>query len=782
MDNAENDLLISAYLDGELNAEERAHVEQLLASSAEARQLVDELRALRASLQELPQHTLELEFAQRVLVRAEREMAASQVEAPIEVSPAADESIGGDQSLAKIQPAGSVARTLQPAASQMRRILSNRRGLGWSCAAIAVALVVMVTSRHPAEPNKPATPQAGGDQVAMGPSPAASSSSNRAAPVDVAPINQPPAGQPGAGDIASDQPALRQPQPSAEANSHEYSRLNSSSIAENKPAKVDDVKDLDMTTPNSPTAGAVRSLGVNPIGSKSEVAGNGRLSDLSDDFLVVEVEISPAAAQRGDFVQTLAKHNIALEDSPLATEFAADRLKRDQAQGEQKDNASVDELRGIVTKSREQSEAEKALVDRFAEGQANSVRSYNFAKSPAPNEHFDFYYVQASPEQIKGAVADLRGTPQAFPSVTYSAAQPVVENEVLESLGQRNRQLSREKAAESIVADSGTVDGSPVDAPAAVNRRGTAARGGRGGGQRYGISGQADEARSNPGGGGFGGGMGGAGAQNSFGGGGFGGNAAQPAPAQNLSASESSKEAELKKWNEAADAKLPERDKIDFDANQQSAARKPAALPNEAAQSAGAVTPLQTDGVQRGRAQRLALPELGRRLAAGAESATPKFNDQTDAKPAQQNNDGGGKQAQAGAKDGLELYLKPSKELPLSEVQQPQPPVAAVPTSGEKQADARGADADLSKRRDQGLQFNYSNANGAVQTVPLKGTAAASSSPATVVAGRATEGITASAGPRRALFVLRVLDAPPPAAAIPAAAEPSAGKPAGGNP
>src|SRR5436190_22340599 len=79
MDNADNDLLISAYLDGELSADARAYVEQLLASSAEARQLVDELRALRVSLQELPQHALELEFAQRVLNRAERELNAERI-------------------------------------------------------------------------------------------------------------------------------------------------------------------------------------------------------------------------------------------------------------------------------------------------------------------------------------------------------------------------------------------------------------------------------------------------------------------------------------------------------------------------------------------------------------------------------------------------------------------------------------------------------------------------------------------------------------------------------
>ncbi len=37
--------LFSAYVDGELTAEEQARVEQILAASPEARQLLEELRA-----------------------------------------------------------------------------------------------------------------------------------------------------------------------------------------------------------------------------------------------------------------------------------------------------------------------------------------------------------------------------------------------------------------------------------------------------------------------------------------------------------------------------------------------------------------------------------------------------------------------------------------------------------------------------------------------------------------------------------------------------------------
>src|SRR5947209_391320 len=74
MDNLHNDERISAYLDGELSADEQVGFEERLAESAELRQLVEELRALRGSLDLLPRHRLEADFPDHVLRRAEREM------------------------------------------------------------------------------------------------------------------------------------------------------------------------------------------------------------------------------------------------------------------------------------------------------------------------------------------------------------------------------------------------------------------------------------------------------------------------------------------------------------------------------------------------------------------------------------------------------------------------------------------------------------------------------------------------------------------------------------
>ena len=66
--------LLSAYLDGELTADEQAETARLLASSPAARQLLDELRAVSATLQSLPRQKLGEDLSQQVLCIAERRM------------------------------------------------------------------------------------------------------------------------------------------------------------------------------------------------------------------------------------------------------------------------------------------------------------------------------------------------------------------------------------------------------------------------------------------------------------------------------------------------------------------------------------------------------------------------------------------------------------------------------------------------------------------------------------------------------------------------------------
>src|SRR5262249_51901410 len=134
MDNLDNDLLISAYLDGEVTAEERSRVEQLLATSAEARQLVEELRALRESLKALPKHSLGAGFAQQVMARAQQE------------------SQGGQPAASEVSNASVAEAKELPQRAQFARPFGGRRGMTWSLIAAAAAVIIVVASRN--QPNQ----------------------------------------------------------------------------------------------------------------------------------------------------------------------------------------------------------------------------------------------------------------------------------------------------------------------------------------------------------------------------------------------------------------------------------------------------------------------------------------------------------------------------------------------------------------------------------------------------------------------------------------------------
>jgi hypothetical protein len=104
-----SDEMISAYLDGELSSDERQAVERALQQDAACQQLYDQLRALRESLQGLPRHELDAEFAARVLRR-----------------------------IGEIHP----DHAPQPARASGPRGI--RRGLAWAAVAIAAGVAVML--------------------------------------------------------------------------------------------------------------------------------------------------------------------------------------------------------------------------------------------------------------------------------------------------------------------------------------------------------------------------------------------------------------------------------------------------------------------------------------------------------------------------------------------------------------------------------------------------------------------------------------------------------------
>ena len=81
-----SDELISAYLDNELDGQLRARLEKRLETDDQWRRILEELRAIRGSIQLLPRYQLAPDFSRRVLRSAEREMLSQSAEEELAVS------------------------------------------------------------------------------------------------------------------------------------------------------------------------------------------------------------------------------------------------------------------------------------------------------------------------------------------------------------------------------------------------------------------------------------------------------------------------------------------------------------------------------------------------------------------------------------------------------------------------------------------------------------------------------------------------------------------------
>lgn len=150
---------ISAYLDGELSADERAEMDELLKTSSSHQQVLAELTSIRESLQALPHYTLGNDFADRVTAAAQeagrdarpnRQPAAAEtgrrnwllrVVGGIAVLAASVAIVvyainSGNDNIAKVQPEGTGGETVkqpivekpiikEPAVSEFVRALSS---------------------------------------------------------------------------------------------------------------------------------------------------------------------------------------------------------------------------------------------------------------------------------------------------------------------------------------------------------------------------------------------------------------------------------------------------------------------------------------------------------------------------------------------------------------------------------------------------------------------------------------------------------------------------------
>jgi hypothetical protein len=412
MNNSENEILISAYLDDELTADERARVEQLLATNTEARQLLDEMRAIRSKLQELPQHRLEMDFAQTVLQKAQHQNAASQ---PTDISASIPHSPF---------PTPHSDSPLAPHHSLFRK-----RGLAWSLAAIAAAVLITITTkrsdqnrqlaqraeppivRAPANAEQEITTRSklASEQGEMKPLAEAAHSASAWSQIP-APQPSVAARKESANERLADTPA---PTTNNIANNKDTDNLHFSLQGERRDGTTSDkeLPDAQQSTPlatddrslfKSDTSREAKSFSApGTVGGKLQIPSQAITSNESptnspaagsaiqlkdanapqstageaEPILMVHADISSEAARQGAFDQLLSQNNIAL--------------------------------------SSEKQKVEPQEYRRF--------RGTTQLGIPSPSQQsLDVIYVEAAPAQIQNALTGLRKSPSQFSSITVT--------------------------------------------------------------------------------------------------------------------------------------------------------------------------------------------------------------------------------------------------------------------------------------------------------------------------------------------------------------------------
>jgi hypothetical protein len=380
MNDESNDILISAYLDGELSPDERAKVDALLAESADARQTLEELKAIRASLQNLPRYRLGPNFAQSVLERAEEQLPAASV-----------------QQLTKVESAPIPSRSV-PAS-----VFRSWRGYAWSAIAIAAAVMILVATRSP---NGPAE-----KEVARGPEAAeapANELARKKVPEGVVAENQPMKEQ-----LAEEsRPAMRL----RAADSDRPSATDAAGMAAETRGGVGGggaagapvFPPAPATPPAEKIAGDQIDFGAHMEGQKNSsgvvdttklaaTADGSRSESLHDPaqagkdrLLVVRCEITPEAAQRAAFDRVLLRNDIKFVNEPSKDEKA-------RAGGGAANASAADRL------------------EKSAESTSHDDREQPLGQVAVQN--FQCVYVEARPEQIAATIEEMNRAKDVFISV-----------------------------------------------------------------------------------------------------------------------------------------------------------------------------------------------------------------------------------------------------------------------------------------------------------------------------------------------------------------------------
>ncbi len=377
--------LLSAYLDGELTAAEQGQVEQFLAENPAGRQTLDHLRSVSLAVQGLPELQLSEDLSDRVLRHAERAILAG----PNEPDPS--------------EPASPVAAWRWQ--ELFRRVVTSR-GIAWSGAALAIALLMMLSStpqphRDVAHAPKPVAREAAPPPMVhprVAPEMWAADADRNglllqdaedeavAARKDARPQELPAPATPPAPERAVALP----PPPKAEMDALRMAPAMPLEVAE-EPLETK----RQFTEAEQPDVERLEDRAAAVAIGESRRHEAEAFSDLP--VLLVHCDITPEAARRGTFDQILAAQQIALHNG------ASPRTK--QARPQEAYPAAGEPV-GRATR-------------QLAERDTRDRRS---------DDAFDVVYVEATPSQVAATLDQLAQLPEQFLAVSVKPA-PGVESQ-----------------------------------------------------------------------------------------------------------------------------------------------------------------------------------------------------------------------------------------------------------------------------------------------------------------------------------------------------------------
>lgn len=428
-----DDELLSAYLDGELTADDSARVERLLAERPESRQLLEDLRLVRESLQALPRRRLDDDFSQHVLRQAEREVLHSGPDAdPVAERAGQGNLLTAGNVAARDESANGEKTSAAASPSQAFDWQRMRRPAAWAALALAAGLLIMFMS--------PQDKRAGQRQVAHHAAPRGEAEQRPAVKDQSRREERPEMHAAPAGDLSS--VSGKSGSAGIEDQPDETAELHKRSLDE-KAARDERAVEPPANAPSGPqsarfarraprakdSSADATTLGIK--GGEQATLGLAETAPAIDDqTLIVWCEVAPDGDYRANFDKLLAAQQIEWQDTDGDATISNDteisdgavsslqrstRRRQSSVYFAESANkpAGVDVQRLVETLQR-RAEQESESVDRQPPLDA--------LREPAT----ELVLVEASESQIKAMLAGLDKRPNTYPAVRVepAAGQP----------------------------------------------------------------------------------------------------------------------------------------------------------------------------------------------------------------------------------------------------------------------------------------------------------------------------------------------------------------------